>query len=502
MKKIILNITLLCSLSLSVYSQSICNPNAPFSSFFNTGPNVSTCNGGTIYADTANCEWSDPQIKTMKSDLLAIYGKGGIYGAYGIDSIDLLAPASVKYNCHAYAWHLTEGNSNKVWINGIIYQDPYTGCYVSNGNLETYWSGAYACFVEVYSESEAEKIHYYCGDHSAVNLSVAGKYESKWGPNFLVRHYPTTVPYTNPSSRKYYKRIPPPPPSITGPSSVCPGSSGTFTAHNFPGTVTWTCSSNLTILSSNENTATVTNPKIIFLSQPSSNESQDNSLSRHPLFPCLFGPQAGWVRATLNGTSVFVEINFTTDGVCVDAIDTYSISVAPSGNMIYTLTPVTTGPAEIRWDLTPAGGLIVIHSDNSYITFEVTQQVIGSFTVKATATNACSSQWCSRTFAHPPCPNCPDYPNGVISVYPNPTSNILNIKIDEEVADRSATVIQTGTTYDIRLYDGQGTLLRQRKTKGGVVQFNVSNLLNGIYYLHIYDGVSDTPEMRQIVVEH
>ena len=56
--------------------------------------------------------------------------------------------------------------------------------------------------------------------------------------------------------------------------------------------------------------------------------------------------------------------------------------------------------------------------------------------------------------------------------------------------------------YDLRLYDGQGNLLRQQKTKGSTVQFNVSALPNGIYYLHIYDGVSDTPEMRQIVVEH
>jgi hypothetical protein len=30
----------------------------------------------------------------------------------------------------------------------------------------------------------------------------------------------------------------------------------------------------------------------------------------------------------------------------------------------------------------------------------------------------------------------------------------------------------------------------------------VANLPNGIYYLHIYDGVNAKPEMRQIVVEH
>jgi hypothetical protein len=57
-------------------------------------------------------------------------------------------------------------------------------------------------------------------------------------------------------------------------------------------------------------------------------------------------------------------------------------------------------------------------------------------------------------------------------------------------------------TYDVRLYDGQGNLLRNATNKGGTVQFNVSALPDGIYYLHIYDGINSTPEMQQIVVQH
>ena len=33
-------------------------------------------------------------------------------------------------------------------------------------------------------------------------------------------------------------------------------------------------------------------------------------------------------------------------------------------------------------------------------------------------------------------------------------------------------------------------------------QFNVSNLPNGIYYLHVYDDVNSNPEIQQIMVEH
>ena len=56
-------------------------------------------------------------------------------------------------------------------------------------------------------------------------------------------------------------------------------------------------------------------------------------------------------------------------------------------------------------------------------------------------------------------------------------------------------------TFDVRLYDGRGNLLQQQKTKGGTLQFNVSNLPNGIYLLWIDDGVSEKPEVQNIVVE-
>ena len=82
------------------------------------------------------------------------------------------------------------------------------------------------------------------------------------------------------------------------------------------------------------------------------------------------------------------------------------------------------------------------------------------------------------------------------NVYPNPVLDVLYIELDPP--SRSKTQI----TYDVRLLDVQGNLLRQTFTKGGTVEFNVSTLPDGVYYLHIYDGVSEKPEMHQIMVEH
>jgi hypothetical protein len=61
----------------------------------------------------------------------------------------------------------------------------------------------------------------------------------------------------------------------------------------------------------------------------------------------------------------------------------------------------------------------------------------------------------------------------------------------------------TEPAFDIRLYNERGVQLRQTTAKkGGKVQFNLSKLPNGNYYLHIYDGVNDKPEMKQIVIRH
>jgi len=83
------------------------------------------------------------------------------------------------------------------------------------------------------------------------------------------------------------------------------------------------------------------------------------------------------------------------------------------------------------------------------------------------------------------------YPYKTIA-YPNPATNVLNVEILDEEKNQN---------YDIRLYDSQGILLRQKSTKGRKVEFNVDDLVNGIFYLHIYDGVNENPEIQQVLIE-
>ena len=105
--------------------------------------------------------------------------------------------------------------------------------------------------------------------------------------------------------------------------------------------------------------------------------------------------------------------------------------------------------------------------------------------------------------------NCNNYSS--VNVYPNPASNIVNIEINANAIAKARAFAETVTggkriksdpAFDVRLYDGQGNLLRQSFAKGSDVQFKTANLPIGIYYIHVYDGVNEKPVIRQIVVEH
>ena len=94
--------------------------------------------------------------------------------------------------------------------------------------------------------------------------------------------------------------------------------------------------------------------------------------------------------------------------------------------------------------------------------------------------------------------------NPVNDTWVFPTEPLSQIQIDnynQKAKKDNNLIFIADRIFGIRLYDGQGNLLRQAITKGGMVQFNVSNFPNGIYYLHIYDGENSSPEIQQIMVE-
>lgn len=101
-----------------------------------------------------------------------------------------LDEATSTYNCHNYAWNMTEGGG-KFWMD-----EPTT--YMTDGS-----------YVSTYSfDIKATKIYYdngYLEAHSAVIPSPNSSYVvSKWGEGPLMKHYPWDSPYDD-SNLKYYK---------------------------------------------------------------------------------------------------------------------------------------------------------------------------------------------------------------------------------------------------------------------------------------------------------
>ena len=117
----------------------------------------------------------------------------------------------------------------------------------------------------------------------------------------------------------------------------------------------------------------------------------------------------------------------------------------------------------------------------------------GTYSVSVRANNTCG--WSSWSYLQP----IWAYYYSPSPAFPTPASDVLNIEL---VQTEDAKANGKNLTYDVRLYDGYGNLLLQEFSKGGTVEFNVSKLPVGIYYLHIYDGVNEKPAIHQIMVEH
>ena len=96
------------------------------------------------------------------------------------------------------------------------------------------------------------------------------------------------------------------------------------------------------------------------------------------------------------------------------------------------------------------------------------------------------------------CPQCM-----IFRAYPNPVDNILTIdltQVPEAWTDvRASTSASASEVFYIRLFNAHGVIVRQQRTSAATVQFDVSNLPEGTYYLHIeHDGEI---EKHQIIVQ-
>ncbi|MDE6643896.1 MAG: hypothetical protein K2K27_07335 [Muribaculaceae bacterium] len=104
----------------------------------------------------------------------------------------ILNEGTCTYNCHGYAWWMSEGGE-ECWINNTLGDE-------SENLAKFFRDGIYS---RTSSPSPGDKVYYTYGDHSAIVYS-GNVFTSKWGPYPLVRHKSTECPY-NSIELIYYK---------------------------------------------------------------------------------------------------------------------------------------------------------------------------------------------------------------------------------------------------------------------------------------------------------
>jgi hypothetical protein len=103
----------------------------------------------------------------------------------------LLSSSTTTYNCHGYAWNVSEGGS-AVWMG------------TKTNPTSIYWTdGSYSSTSS--TTTSGLKVSYASDNHSAVTTGVAGEVISKWGYGPRMRHAYNYCPY-NSTSVNYYKK--------------------------------------------------------------------------------------------------------------------------------------------------------------------------------------------------------------------------------------------------------------------------------------------------------
>jgi len=108
--------------------------------------------------------------------------------------------ASYSYNCHSFAWYMSEALDSG-WSGG------------DTGWMETwpsmYWGDSSYIEQTTSPSNRGEKVFYIFGAHTAIQTTVDGMLDSKWGYWSLMRHARNYCPYDTPyyyypSILKYY----------------------------------------------------------------------------------------------------------------------------------------------------------------------------------------------------------------------------------------------------------------------------------------------------------
>ncbi len=385
--------------------------------------------------------------------------------------------ATRLFNCHGYAWHISEGGDTMIIGLGPL-----------NKHEEIYWEdSSYTETDYPYEDYLGVKVSYgyfFEHDHSAIladpDTYGTGWVVSKWGPTVLIRHAIDDNPGYSSDSLKYYKLSP----SMAGSTTnLCYNNIRDFETditHMPDGTLKWTKGNNLSIIGEDD----------------------------EPEFKVKGGSSFGWsyVKLEIETQSGFTwesTKNFWT-GVFNNTYVTGSSAVCP--NSVYTYTAQVPGghSPSYSYSWTYPSNWYNYGQNQNWITLQTPYYPYYG-TVRVSITNECGSSNYSGITVYPGY-NC----GGYYSMYPNPASDEVTITINQpdqifediEISDIEVSNIisKDQTTYTISIYNSSGTLVSSAIRTGTSFDIPLPKLRDGTYIVELSDGKNSYRE--QLIIKH
>lgn len=373
--------------------------------------------------------------------------------AYYNNNIVFMDEATYKYNCHAWAWWVSEGNP-EVWIN-------YPQAFIQDDS-----------YYEV-SQYSATKVSYGGADHSAITTGTNFWFISKWGPGPLFAHSANECPYDDGDLHFYAKNNA----VISGSAAIC-SSPTEFSVVNLPpgATISWSTSSNITRIS-----------------------TQGSN-------PCLFessvsGGENGWINAvfTLNGTQYSVGEKIVQLGsIAPDPITIElkgeNYELVEHTNDMWELCPNTIYRLQasysstiIGWDWTIPETWEMLSSENSpEILIQTGDYIYWEDEVHVDVEYSPCGEWIYGADAllvtWPPF-GCGE--SLQIDLYPNPATNFITLEINKNGSSSKQIL---NTNIKISVSDRSGRVWISKDTRENCISLDISSLPKGVYIVNTSMG--------------
>ncbi|HYQ57117.1 MAG TPA: T9SS type A sorting domain-containing protein [Draconibacterium sp.] len=337
-----------------------------------------------------------------------------------------------KFNCHGFAWHISDGGTDR-WIG---YGYPY-----DNEPEYGYWQD------ESYDETTnafQRKVNWSSGDHSAITTVHPDTLISKWNEFPFMKHAWDDSPYGT-SNLKYYRLNF----FVTGPSLICDDPE-LYSLSNTPGgTITWSQSNNISRYSSQGSNPCYFSPASDGMGWISADFTSGCGTS----FTVL-SPKDVWVGEPDAPYNILDEICY---GYCAGQ---ECIFRAENNNEISTTS--------YYWSVS-----------NGYVTFgqgDLSASIYFSYPgmamISVYAYNDCGQSSVTNKYVY--VSNC----GRGLMVYPNPAKDEITFSIDEELELSKDAVYEITDNFMNKL------VAEPLNTKEKTI--NISGLKKGLYYISVY----------------